>query len=212
MSRYIPTPSYYDTMPIDISFVFQNEKPAGKHGFIRCDGDDFRFEDGTVGKFWGVIFNGGANFPSHDYSEKVAKRLSMAGCNIVRLHQLDAQWGLPNIYQLYAGPKLNTTRVFCPESLDRLDYLIHCLKKEGIYVAVDMLTFRNFKSGDGVKHGGEIQPAEIRCDIQHRAGGDDAALLGGEYVFHNDIASSAEDFKWLCSAVIIAQNGADMVQ
>ena len=159
MSRYIPTPSYYDTMPVDISFVFEQEKPAGKHGFIRCDGDDFRFEDGTVGKFWGVIFNGGANFPTHDYSEKVAKRLAMAGCNIVRLHQLDAQWGLPNIYQLHAGPKLNTTRVFCPESLDRLDYLIHCLKKEGIYVAVDMLTFRNFKSGDGVKY------AELLNDI-----------------------------------------------
>ena len=159
MSKYIPTPAYYDRMPLDISFVFADEKPAGKHGFLRADGEDFRFEDGTVGKFWGVIFNGGANFPEHDYSEKVARRLAMAGCNIVRLHQLDAEWGLPNIYQLCAGPRLKTTRILCQESLERLDYLIYCLKREGIYLSVDMLTYRKFKSGDGVKY------AELLSDI-----------------------------------------------
>ena len=35
MSRYIPMPAYPDMMPVDISFVFADEKPAGKHGFIR---------------------------------------------------------------------------------------------------------------------------------------------------------------------------------
>lgn len=151
MSNYIPTPAFCDRMPVDISFIFEGEKPAGKHGFLRVDGDDFRFEDGTVGKFWGVMFNGGANFPEHSYSDKVARRLGMAGVNIVRLHQLDAEWGLPNIYQTYAGPRLKTTRVFSPESMERLDYLIYALKKEGIYLAVDMQTYRKFKSGDGVK-------------------------------------------------------------
>lgn len=152
MSDYIATPAYYDRMPLDISFVFEKERPAGKHGFIHADGDNFRFEDGTQVKFWGVIFNGGANFPEHDYSEKVAKRLSMAGCNLVRLHQLDAEWGLPNIYQTYAGPSLTSTRNLSVESLDRLDYLIHCLKQQGIYVAIDMMTYRKFKSGDGVSY------------------------------------------------------------
>ena len=151
MSNYIPTPAHYDKMPVDISFVFKNERPAGKHGFLQVDGDNFRFEDGTLGKFWGVMFNGGANFPEHDYAKKVARRLAMAGVNMVRLHQLDAEWCVPNIYQMYAGPRLETTRVWDEEAVDRLDYLIYALKEEGIYVSVDMVTYRNFKSGDGVQ-------------------------------------------------------------
>ena len=31
MSRYIPMPAYPDAMPVDISFVFADECPAGKH-------------------------------------------------------------------------------------------------------------------------------------------------------------------------------------
>ena len=57
MSRYIPMPAYPDMMPVDISFVFEDEKPAGKHGFVRTDGHDLRFEDGTLARFWGVNFN-----------------------------------------------------------------------------------------------------------------------------------------------------------
>lgn len=152
MSKYIPTPAHYDRMPVDISFVFEDEKPAGKHGFIKPDGDNFRFEDGTLCKFWGVMFNGGACFPTHEYAEKVAHRIAMTGCNIVRIHQLDAEWCIPNIYQIAAGPHHKDTRHFCAESLDRLDYLIYCLKKEGIYCSLDMTTYRNYKSGDGVKY------------------------------------------------------------
>jgi len=159
MSKYIPTPAYHDQMPVDISFVFQNERPAGKHGFLQVDGDNFRFEDGTLGKFWGVMFNGGANFPTHEYAKQVARRLAMAGCNIVRLHQLDAEWCVPNIYQMYAGPRLETTRVLCDESFERLDYLIYCLKQEGIYLTIDMVTYRKFKTGDGVKFANQLGDA-----------------------------------------------------
>ena len=75
MSEYIPYPFYYDDVPVDISFVFENEKPAGKHGFIKTQGRHFVFEDGTRARFWGTNLNGGANFPEHDYAEKLAKRL-----------------------------------------------------------------------------------------------------------------------------------------
>ena len=51
MSRYIPMPAYPDRMPVDISFVFRDEKPAGKHGFVHADGEVLRFEDGTLAKF-----------------------------------------------------------------------------------------------------------------------------------------------------------------
>ena len=159
MSKYIPTPAYYDKMPVDISFVFANERPAGKHGFLKADGDNFHFEDGTVGKFWGVMFNGGANFPTHEYARGVARRLAMSGCNIVRLHQLDAEWCVPNIYQMYAGPRLQNSRTLNEESLERLDYLIYCLKQEGIYLTIDMVTYRKYKTGDGVKFANQLGDA-----------------------------------------------------
>ena len=156
MSRFIRTPAYPGKMPVDISFVFEDEKPAGKHGFMKPEGDHFVFEDGTPARFWGVNFNGGANFPEHDYAEKVARRLAQSGCNIVRFHQLDAEWDTPNIYQYTKGKRLYTTRKLDPVSMDHLDYLIHCLKEEGIYVYFDMMTYRNFKEGDGFEHSDEL--------------------------------------------------------
>lgn len=150
MSRYIPMPAYYDNMPVDISFVFEDEKPAGKHGFLKVDGEDFRFEDGTLAKFYGVNINGGACFPDHDYAEKFAMRLAMTGCNIVRLHQMDAEWGVPNLFSFTRGKRITNTRSFDERSLERLDYLVKCLKEQGIYLYLDMMTYRKFKSGDGV--------------------------------------------------------------
>ena len=150
MSRYIPMPAYYDAMPVDISFVFEDEKPAGKHGFMKVDGEDLRFEDGTLGRFWGVNVNGGANFPDHDYAEKFASRLAQAGCNLVRLHQLDAEWDTPNIFAFSKGKRVKTTRQLDPRSMERLDYLVYCLKEQGIYCYLDMMTYRKFKEGDGV--------------------------------------------------------------
>ena len=150
MSRYIPQPAYPDMMPVDISFVFEDEKPAGKHGFLKADGDDFRFEDGALGRFWGVNFNGGACFPDRDYAPKVARRLAQAGVNIVRFHQLDAEWDTPNIFSYSKGRRVRTTRKLDEKSLDSLDYLIYCLKEEGIYVYLDMSTYRHYKEDDGV--------------------------------------------------------------
>ncbi len=150
MSRYIPMPAYPDRMPVDISFVFEDEKPAGKHGFCKTDGENFRFEDGTIAKFWGVNVNGGACFPDKEYAPKFAQRISQAGCNIVRFHQMDSEWNTPNIFAYTKGKRLTTTRNLDPKSLDCLDYLIYCLKGQGIYCYMDLNTYRKFKEGDGV--------------------------------------------------------------
>ena len=151
MAKYIPFPAHHDFAPIDISYLFAEEKPAGKHGFLKAQGDRFVFEDGTPVRFWGTNLNSGACFPDHDYAEKLAKRLASYGCNIVRLHQMDAEWSTPNIYQFRKGKRLENTSTYDPESFDRLDYLISCLKKEGIYIYLDMLTYRKFKEADGVR-------------------------------------------------------------
>ena len=151
MSKWIPFPFYPDDMPVDISSAFKNEAPAGRHGFMKVDGDKFAFEDGFPARFWGVNFNGGACFPNFEYSEKVAARLRMAGVNLVRFHQLDAEWNTPNIFSFHKGERIGHTQTLHVQSMKRLDYLIACLKEEGIYCYLDMLTYRNFKSGDGVE-------------------------------------------------------------
>lgn len=152
MARYIPSYQHIDRMPVDISFVFENEKPAGKHGFCQRKGDRFVFEDGTPAKFFGVICNGASCFPDHEHADQVANRLMQTGVNYVRFHQLDSEWCTPNYYRVTSGQRVETTRNLCPESMERLDYWIEALKKRGIYACIDMTTYRKFKSGDGVKH------------------------------------------------------------
>lgn len=149
----------WDDAPIDISFIFEHEKPAGKHGFVKVDGARLIFEDGALARFWGTNFNSVANFPSHSYSEKVAKRLAKFGINMVRFHQMDGDWSTPNIFQFTKGPLLENTQNLDPRSMDALDYLVHCLKQEGIYVYLDLLTYRRFRTGDGVEAAEQMMPA-----------------------------------------------------
>jgi hypothetical protein len=140
-----------EDVPIDISFVFEHERPAGKHGFVRVDGDRLAFADGVEARFWGTNFNSGANFPSYEYAETTARRLAKFGVNIVRTHQMDAEWATPNIFQANRARPKDHTRTLDPDSLDRLDYLIYCLKREGIYLYLDLLTYRQFRPGDLVE-------------------------------------------------------------
>ena len=44
MAKMIPFPAYHDFAPLDISYLFEDEKPAGKHGFLKASGKDFVFE------------------------------------------------------------------------------------------------------------------------------------------------------------------------
>ncbi len=149
-NKKIPYPLLWHDMPVDISSAFGKKEIAGSHGFLTVKGENFVFEDGTPVKFWGVNFNSVQNFPEHSHSEKVARRLARAGVNMVRFHQLDAEWAAPNIFAFKKGKRLDSTRSFDEESLDRLDYLVYCLKNEGIYIYLDFLTYRRFRVGDGV--------------------------------------------------------------
>ena len=151
MSDYIPYPFFHDRVAVDISFMFESERPAGKHGFLCASGRSFVFEDGTIARFWGTNFNGAGCFPEHNYAKKLAKRLAAIGINLVRMHQLDSEWHTPNIFSFTKGKRV-TDATLDPESMDRLDYLIKCLVDEGIYVYMDMFTYRRFHSDEGVEN------------------------------------------------------------
>ena len=82
MAKMIPYPFYHDDVPVDISFVFAEEKPAGKHGFLQVKGRNFVFADGKKATFWGTNFNGAGCFPEHDYARVLARRLAKLGINL----------------------------------------------------------------------------------------------------------------------------------
>ena len=151
MTTWKPFSLTWDDAPIDLSFVYERERPAGKHGFLTVRGDQLVFEDGAEARFWGTCFNSGANFPSHADSQIIARRLAKFGLNMMRTHQMDAEWSTPNLFQFNRAKPKDHTRSFDPQSMDRLDYLIHCLKQEGIYIYLDLLTYRQFRPGDGVE-------------------------------------------------------------
>ncbi len=141
----------WDHTPIDLSFLNAGERPAGGHGFVKAEGDHFVFEDGVQPRFWGVNLGANALFstPRRNVVPQ-AKRLAKLGFNLIRLHQIDADWASPNIF---VGNGKQDTRHLNPKSLDALDWWIKCLKDEGIYVWLDFIYNRALAPSDGVSAG-----------------------------------------------------------
>lgn len=157
-----------NAIPVDLSFLNKHEKPAGKRGFVKARGEHLIFEDGTPARFWGTNLTAAALFgTSREAVRQQARRLSALGFNLVRLHHHDSPWVNPNIF----GMDAPDTRSLSPESLDRLDWWIKCLKDEGIYVWLDLHVQRAFRAGDGIYAFDEIA-----------RGGDKADLKGYNYV------------------------------
>lgn len=135
----------WDTIPegaLDLSRFL--DAPAGKHGFVQGKNGQLAFEDGTRARFWGVNLVAAAPFPNAAQAEFIAERLARAGCNLVRLHHMDAPWHNRPIIDYSQGD----SRHLHTENLDRLDRLIAELKERGIYVHLDLLVHRDFKTGD----------------------------------------------------------------
>ena len=120
------------------------DAPAGKYGFIRVEDDKFVHDAGEI-RFWGTNLSGAANFPTHEQAERIAARLAKFGYNCVRLHWMDA-------WDIFGGwnPKNHTD--FDPKKVDQLDYLIYCLKKQGIYVNINLHVARWLDDSDGFPH------------------------------------------------------------
>lgn len=132
--------------PVDLSFL--NHKPAGKHGFVRADGDRFVFEDGTPVRFWGgnlaayTLFSGKEQIAAH------AKRISQLGFNLMRFHHHDSMgWVRPTVIRRDHPDSQHMD----PHGLDAIDWWIKCLKDEGVYVWLDLHVGRLFKPGDAIE-------------------------------------------------------------
>lgn len=122
------------------------DKPAGKNGFVRTQED--HFVDGLGNRFrvLGVNTAFSGNFPTHQQAEKIAARMAKFGINCVRFHHMDTLRAPAGIWKEGTPEKQQLD----PTNLDRLDYFIHELKKNGIYTNINLKVGRKTVAADGV--------------------------------------------------------------
>jgi hypothetical protein len=125
-----------DASPGITNVSWLNDKPAGRDGFVHVkDGHLFAGEKRL--RIFGVNMCFSANFPTHADAEKVAARLAKFGINCVRFHHMD-------MFSAPAGIFAKDGRSLDAEMLDRLDYFIAALKKEGIYADLNLHVSRTY--------------------------------------------------------------------
>ena len=121
------------------------DKPSGKRGFLKVDGDKFVFEDGTPAKFYGGVVVGAAAFANREQADSLTAKFAKLGANLLRLHLIDADWFDGNIFD----KKYGTSKI-SEESIEKIDYLVSKCKEKGIYVFIDFCANRQFFEIDGV--------------------------------------------------------------
>ncbi|MEZ0218013.1 MAG: glycosyl hydrolase family 5 [Rariglobus sp.] len=132
---------YNHVLEVEAGGVFDQsafiDAPAGKYGRIVVSPQGhFVFADQPQrrGRFWGVNLVGTSNFVTHAEADQLAVRLTRAGYNAVRFHH----------YDQLIGKKDGASHDLDPEQLDRIEYLFAALKKQGIYITIDLYTARTF--------------------------------------------------------------------
>ena len=123
-----------------------NHTPAGKFGPVKVDSNGHFAVDTDRIRFWGVNITANSTMPSHENAEKIAKRLAKFGVNLVRFHHMDNHFGGNSLIN-YAG---GDSRTLDTTNLEKLDYFINELKKNGIYINLNLINSREFLPADGL--------------------------------------------------------------
>lgn len=118
-----------------LDFSFLQDAPAGKYGPVTMKGGKFVFRDrpDQPVRFFGTNLNSEiVTGLTNEECESIAARIAALGYNAVRLHHFDDTL----IKEGATHPE------FDPKRLDRMDYLISCLKRRGIYLVTDLYISR----------------------------------------------------------------------
>ena len=113
---------------LDVSFM--NEGPAGQHGFLRVRDGHFVFErgDGKPVRFWATNAALHGPYPEKSQAPGIARCLARQGVNMVRMH----------LYAVYEDTIIAPDGSLNPAALDKFEFFIAELKKEGIYTYMDL--------------------------------------------------------------------------
>lgn len=118
-----------------------NEKPAGWNGFIVAKDSHLYAGEKRI-RFLGVNIVAGSAFPKRQEADQISARLARFGINIVRLHHLDTRPAPDGLLKA-------DMQTLDPEQLDRLDYFVSSLKKQGIYIDLNLHVGRTYPGFPG---------------------------------------------------------------
>ena len=163
---------------IDVSFL--NTGPADDRIIVR-DGHFAGERSGKRIRFFGTNLAGAQAFPDKEDARLIARRLAMAGINIVRLHALDNSWGADKSLWDSARPG----HQFSPRQLDKLDFLISQLKANGIYVNLNLKVCKVLTPADGMPE----SVTKIPFDYQKRVDMFDRRMIDLQKQYACDLLS-----------------------
>jgi hypothetical protein len=142
----------------DVSFLL--DPPAGREGFIRVKDGHLARPDGRRFRIWGVNLTGWTRgstlLPPKEDAGLWARALARAGIDCVRFHFLDMPTQDPAKEDARTRPAglisrdRDDTQAFDPDALDRLDFFVAELKRQGIYSDLNLNVGRTYKAGDRV--------------------------------------------------------------
>ena len=125
-----------------LSLQGQQPERAGSHGFVFVDASHHLATAQGRQRFWGTNTTFGANFPAYNDADQVAARLGKFGFNIIRFHHMDSTLATNGIFD-----SVTPDRNLDPGQMDKLDYFIDQLAKQGIYADLNLVVSRPFHPG-----------------------------------------------------------------
>jgi hypothetical protein len=143
-----------------------------QHRLIARDGHFFDASGRRV-KFIGVSIGAADAFPSKENAERVAAHLHKLGINLVRLHHMDARWSTPNLFSAKSEYKKTTgadgKTKLDPEAVARFDYFVAQLKKNGVYIDLNLHVSREWLPSDGFPKGNLPELGKVVAYFDARA-------------------------------------------
>jgi hypothetical protein len=116
------------------------DAPAGKHGFVKMDGEDLVFEDGSKVKFWGTNICSSNAFADPVRVDSFVNFLAWHGVNAVRFHK----------FTWHAYHQDQSTE-FSHEKFPSFDYFQSRLREKGIYYGWSHIYGHKVLPGDSSK-------------------------------------------------------------
>ena len=152
-------------------------KPAGRYGFLKCDGKDFVLEQKPRQpvKFWGMV---AGMTKAADLREQQARLYAKHGVNMVRQHPVQSVVGV-----LRTRP--DGCRSLDPDKLDTWDRWFAALKKQGIYMTWSCFYPHVITPDDGY-------PRELYSELPSRGAGKSSS---GMVNFMRDLQDA--EWEWI---------------
>lgn len=119
--------------------------PITSQDIVSIDGEGHFAVRGKPIRFFGTTLAADAAFPTKTKAWFIAGHLRKMGFNLVRFHHLDNPWSTQGIFEMGKD-----TRHLNPATLDRLENFIAELKKNGVYLDMNLHVSRTFNAQDGV--------------------------------------------------------------